>query len=82
MPGKMTAADAKFLKDMIAHHRAALVMSTKYLDDNSPSERQARVSDLARNIIKAQTAEIAVMSDWLRQGGYSLPSANNSGMKM
>jgi uncharacterized protein (DUF305 family) len=67
----MSATDQKFLSDMIEHHQAALTMSQQYLDKTSPRLRQARVADLARAIITAQTGEIAKMRGWLRQAGVT-----------
>lgn len=59
--------DADFLKMMIKHHDMALDMSERYLRESSPMTRQARVADLARAIINAQTEEIETMRSWLRQ---------------
>lgn len=67
----MDDADIKYLQSMIEHHQAALDMSKKYLDETSPNTRQARVADLARGVIKAQTEEIATMRGWLRSEGGS-----------
>lgn len=70
----MNEADIKFLRNMIEHHTAALKMAKDYLDNTQPATRQARVADLARNIIKAQTAEIAMMQQWLPAGSSNPPS--------
>lgn len=65
----MDDADVQFLQDMIAHHTTALKMARDYLAATQPATRQARVADLARNVITAQTAEIATMRGWLRSAG-------------
>ena len=67
----MNDADVQFLEDMIVHHGAALKMARDYLAASQPATRQARVADLARNVISAQTAEIATMRGWLRSAGKS-----------
>lgn len=64
-PTKMDDADREFLTGMIAHHQAAIDMAREYLAATSPDTRLAIVADLARNIIEAQTAEIADMRSWL-----------------
>lgn len=82
---QMDDADATFLQDMIAHHQDALEMSQTYLDSTNPAIRQARVADLARTIIKAQTTEIAMMRGWLSAAGRpaAAPETDNSpGMDM
>lgn len=65
----MDPKDAAFLQEMIAHHEAALAMARRYLDSTSPLTRQSRVAQLARDVITAQTAEIAKMRGWLRAAG-------------
>ena len=78
----MNERDAKFLRDMIAHHEAALDMARGYLRDSSPSTRLARVADLARGVITAQTAEIATMRKWLADADKTTRGRAGSGMKM
>jgi uncharacterized protein (DUF305 family) len=59
----MSAADkkdAKFLKDMIAHHEMALKMS-------KPMVGSARLGDFAKKIIDVQSKEIEQMKKWLRE---------------
>lgn len=70
----MDESDVEFLQAMIAHHEAALEMASAYLADTKPTTRQARVADLARGIVKAQTAEIATMRGWLRSAGKTAGS--------
>ena len=76
----MSEDDRQFLTGMIKHHQAALDMSSSYLNKSKPSERQARVAALARNIIKAQTAEIAEMRGWLKSAGGPPPKASRMDM--
>jgi len=57
--------DREFLAGMIVHHQAAVTMSRAYLANTKPATRQARVVELARAIIAAQTTEIATMKAWL-----------------
>lgn len=78
---EMSDFDAKFLQDMIVHHQAALDMSTAYLKKD-PAKRLAVVSDLARGIVAAQTAEIAKMKGWLKDFGRPASSGGMSRMKM
>lgn len=78
MGTKMSPIDALFLQRMIAHHQAALDMSKLYLSAPG-NHRQARVSDLARNIIDAQTAQISQMKSWLVRDGYPLAPFKNGG---
>ena len=73
--------DTKFLQDMIVHHQSALEMSQAYLD--APADhRLAKVSDLARNIISAQTDEIAMMTEWLKSEGKPVKSSGSPSMRM
>lgn len=67
---EMSKVEAKFLTEMIDHHQAAITMSKKFLADTTPSTRLAKVADLARAIIAAQTGEIADMRGWLKTAGY------------
>jgi len=77
----MSSADQTFLRNMIKHHQAALDMSQRYLDNTSPAMRQARLADLARGIITAQTAEIAKMQRWLKQAAATT-TGDSGGMRM
>lgn len=61
----LQTVDLDFVQAMIAHHEAAVQMSRGYLAA-PPGQRSAAVSDLARNVITAQTAEIAQMRGWLQ----------------
>ena len=53
--------DRDFMMMMIPHHQAAIDMATVELH----SGKDPRVIALARNIIKAQQAEIQQMRSWL-----------------
>ncbi len=70
---EMSKIEAQYLADMIAHHEKAVAMSEKLLASTSPSTRLAKVADLARAIIKAQTGEIAMMKKWLKDAGWAVP---------
>lgn len=73
----MSAADAKYLRDMIVHHEAAVTMSKKYLSV-AKSKRRDDVTKMAEGVISAQTDEIAQMKKWLADDGKS----SGGGMKM
>lgn len=55
-------SEEQFLKDMILHHEAAVLMAQQVLA-LSPS---ANVTALAEAIIKAQSKEIADMKAWMK----------------
>lgn len=76
----MDEADVKFIQEMIVHHQAAIKMAKSYLEKTSPSTRQARVADWARQIAKGQADEIEKVSGWLRSSGKSV--SKSSGMNM
>jgi uncharacterized protein (DUF305 family) len=54
------AFDLAFIEMMIQHHQGAVLMAKEAL---TKSERQ-EIKTLAGNIIKAQEAEIKMMTDW------------------
>ena len=76
---EMSKAEAKFLTEMVDHHQAAITMSKKFLADTTPSTRLAKVADLARAIIDAQTSEIADMRRWLKTAGYDSSGSGHGG---
>lgn len=64
------AADAEFLRLMIAHHRGAIPMAEAALvGSDVPAVR-----DLARSIVATQQAEIAAMTALLEQQGPATPT--------
>lgn len=64
-----TEADARFMHDMIIHHRQAVEMSV-LAPDRSNSET---LRELAARIKASQEDEIAFMSEWLEARDESLP---------
>jgi uncharacterized protein (DUF305 family) len=66
--------DARFMRDMIAHHAQALVMARLAFDHRAgPSVRR-----LAERIENAQSDEIALMQQWLRDRGRTVPDVDTS----
>jgi len=65
--------DKAFLEQMIAHHEMAVMMAQGVLNSERPEIRE-----LANSIIKAQTAEIELMKEWLSKwyGSGALSSSN------
>lgn len=66
--------DKTFISEMITHHQGAINMATLALT----SSRHQEIKDLAKNIISAQTSEIAQMKMWQAQWGYTAASSDNS----
>jgi uncharacterized protein (DUF305 family) len=64
-----TTADARFMRDMIAHHGQALEMVSLVPTRSSRDDLQL----LARRIRISQTDEIALMRRWLERRGESAP---------
>ena len=61
MQGFTGDADIDFLKGMIPHHQGAIDMAKVVLEHG----KDKKVRKLARDIIKAQEREIAMMKSWL-----------------
>ena len=73
-----TEADVRFMSGMIHHHAQAIAMAKMAPTHGAgPSLRI-----LASRIINAQTDEIALMSQWLRDHKQPVPEPNPKGMKM
>jgi uncharacterized protein (DUF305 family) len=72
---RFTAADARFMTAMIAHHAQALVMAGLAQTHEAGSE----VGALAARIINAQRDEIALMQGWLRDRGQPAPEVRIEG---
>jgi uncharacterized protein (DUF305 family) len=73
-----TAADIHFMSGMISHHAQAIVMA-RWAPTHGAGPA---VRTLAERIINAQTDEIALMQQWLRDRRQPVPEANPAGMKM
>ncbi len=68
--------DAEFISEMTGHHEGAIDMANLALTNAKHPE----VKKLARNIIAAQTSEIAQMKNWQKDWGYT--ETSSSGMRM
>lgn len=55
--------ERRFLEDMVMHHRMAVMMSRHLL--GSTADLHPEVADLARDIVREQSAEIRQMRRWL-----------------
>lgn len=73
-----TAADIKFMSEMLHHHAQAIVMA-KWAPSHGASPAVQR---LCERIINAQTDEIGLMSRWLEDRNQLVPAPNPAGMKM
>lgn len=67
---RYSAADVRFMSDMIPHHQQALDMSAL-----APERSQSReLLDLARRIETTQVDEIELMELWLAERGEAVPA--------
>lgn len=73
-----TQADIDFMSGMIHHHAQAIEMA-KLAPTNGAS---SSISTLSGRVINAQTDEIHVMQQWLRDRNQPVPEPNPKGMKM
>jgi uncharacterized protein (DUF305 family) len=73
-----TEADVYFMQGMISHHAQAIVMA-KWAPTHGAS---ATVRTLCARIINAQTDEIALMQQWLRDRHQRVPDAVPAPMRM
>lgn len=73
-----TDADVHFMTGMISHHAQAIVMA-KWADSHGANPS---VATLAHRIINAQSDEIRLMQNWLRDRGKPVPDPDPHGMKM
>ena len=73
-----TEADIHFMSGMIHHHAQAIAMA-KWAPTHGASPAIQRMCE---RIINAQTDEITVMSNWLRDRNQPVPVPSASGMKM
>jgi uncharacterized protein (DUF305 family) len=79
-PGRypFTRADVDFVTGMISHHAQAIVMAN-WAPTHGAS---ASVSTLCERIINAQTDEITLMQQWLKDRNQPVPEAKPVPMKM
>jgi uncharacterized protein (DUF305 family) len=73
-----TEADVFFMQGMISHHAQAIVMA-RWAPTHGASPS---VHTLCDRIINAQTDEIALMQQWLRDRHQMVPEAKPAPMKM
>lgn len=71
----LNAADKKFLKEMVPHHKMAVKMADAVIMEGS----DMRVYALARAIRDGQAKEIEKMEGWLKEIGEK-PNGSMGGM--
>lgn len=72
---RFTAADVRFMADMIHHHAQALEMAA--LAPDRAAAQSIRI--LAARITSAQADEIGIMQQWLRSRGQPVPELHIAG---
>ncbi len=70
--------DIAFLSQMISHHQAALQMAKQAVAASS----KPKTKENAQKVIVAQTAEIAQMTQWLKEWYQSEPSKSQQALVM
>ena len=73
-----TTADIQFMSGMISHHAQAIVMARLAPTHGASGSLQI----LAERIINAQSDEIRLMQQWLRERRQPVPEATPAPMKM
>jgi uncharacterized protein (DUF305 family) len=73
-----TRADIEFMSGMISHHAQAVEMA-RWADSHGASRS---VQVYCGRVAMAQTAEIGLMQNWLRDRSQPVPAADPKGMKM
>ena len=74
----VSAADVHFMSGMIPHHAQAVLIAG-WVASHGTREDLVR---LAERIIVAQRDEIALMRNWLRDRGQSVPDSNATHLRM
>jgi uncharacterized protein (DUF305 family) len=73
-----TAADVRFMTEMIPHHAQAIEMGRMA----RTREAGAQLQVLAARIVRAQEDEISLMQEWLRQRGHPVPELHVMGERV
>lgn len=73
-----TAADVRFMSNMIGHHAQAIQIA-RWAETHDAS---SQLKILAGRIINAQRDEIALMQQWLRERQQPVPEVSETGMMM
>ena len=73
-----TAADISFMSGMIGHHAQAVKMA-RWAESHGASKS---LQVFCGRIAMAQTAEIGLMQDWLKDRSQAVPEPDARGMKM
>ncbi len=76
-PTPMNAVDVGFLQDMLDHHDQALLISNRYLENNSDGD----AGPYAREVIMYQTRDIGWMEDWLAEEDFVRGAPDRNAME-